>query len=289
MKNDTWVITGASSGFGFELTKYLLKNNKNVLAFSRTPAKITEQLGTKENLLALSVNLNDITEITKALKLAIEKFNTIDIVVNNAGYSHFGPFESLTIQEIEEEFKVNIFYAFNMLKAVLPILRKQHSGHIFNTSSIAGYVGYPFASIYTATKFALDGFSEALNGEVNQFNISVSSILPGSFRTNILDKNSLKLANNEIIDYNAAVKEYETRSSNANHKQLGDPVKYAEFLYNLTKEQKIPVHIFVGKDATDLALSKAKEIINTVTAYKNISDATGFEDFTPLTEEPIKI
>jgi len=155
-----------------------------------------------KNLLALSPDLNSISDISEKINLALKKFNTIDIVLNNAGYGLIGPFEEISDEEINNLFKVNVFYTFNVIKAVLPILRKQKYGHIFNTSSIAGYRSFANVSVYSAVKFALDGFSEGLNDELKHFNISVSSILPGGFRTNFLESTSIKYANSKISDYN---------------------------------------------------------------------------------------
>jgi len=155
-----------------------------------------------KNLLALSADLNSISDISEKINLALKKFNTIDIVLNNAGYGLIGPFEEISDEEINNLFKVNVFYTFNVIKAVLPILRKQKYGHIFNTSSVAGYRSFANVSVYSAVKFALDGFSEGLNDELKHFNISVSSILPGGFRTNFLESTSIKYADSKISDYN---------------------------------------------------------------------------------------
>lgn len=277
MKNKTWLITGASQGLGLETVKYLISQGNNVIAFSRNPETITKEIGDVKNLLALSPNLNSISDISEKINLALKKFNTIDIVLNNAGYGLIGPFEEISDEEINNLFKVNVFYTFNVIKAVLPILRKQKYGHIFNTSSVAGYRSFANVSVYSAVKFALDGFSEGLNDELKHFNISVSSILPGGFRTNFLESTSIKYADSKISDYN-----FETDKKNwnaINHQQLGNPKAYAKFIYDLTTKKTIPTHIFVGSDAIRNALAKIKLVEADIDSYKEASNQTGFKDF----------
>ncbi len=277
MKNKTWLITGASQGLGLETVKYLISEGKNVVAFSRNPETIIKEIGNVKNLLALSPDLNSINDISEKINLAIKKFNTIDIVLNNAGYGLIGPFEEISDEEISNLFKVNVFYTFNVIKAVLPILRKQKYGHIFNTSSVAGYRSFANVSVYSAVKFALDGFSEGLNDELKRFNISVSAILPGGFRTNFLESTSIKFANSKISDYN-----FETDKKNwnaINHQQLGNPKAYAKFIYDLTTNKTIPTHIFVGNDSIRNALAKIKLVETDISSYKEASNQTGFKDF----------
>ncbi|MCL8210450.1 3-phenylpropionate-dihydrodiol/cinnamic acid-dihydrodiol dehydrogenase [Spiroplasma sp. JKS002671] len=277
MKNKTWLITGASQGLGLETVKYLISQGNNVIAFSRNPETITKEIGDVKNLLALSSDLNSISDISEKINLALKKFNTIDIVLNNAGYGLIGPFEEISDEEINNLFKVNVFYTFNVIKAVLPILRKQKYGHIFNTSSVAGYRSFANVSVYSAVKFALDGFSEGLNDELKHFNISVSSILPGGFRTNFLESTSIKYADSKISDYN-----FETDKKNwnaINHQQLGNPKAYAKFIYDLTTKKTIPTHIFVGNDAIRNALAKIKLVEADIASYKEASNQTGFKDF----------
>jgi len=277
MKNKTWLITGASQGLGLETVKYLISQGNNVIAFSRNPETITKEIGDVKNLLALSPDLNSISDISEKINLALKKFNTIDIVLNNAGYGLIGPFEEISDEEINNLFKVNVFYTFNVIKSVLPILRKQKYGHIFNTSSVAGYRSFANVSVYSAVKFALDGFSEGLNDELKHFNISVSSILPGGFRTNFLESTSIKYADSKISDYN-----FETDKKNwnaINHQQLGNPKAYAKFIYDLTTKKTIPTHIFVGNDAIRNALAKIKLVEADIDSYKEASNQTGFKDF----------
>lgn len=277
MKNKTWLITGASQGLGLETVKYLISQGNNVIAFSRNPETITKEIGDVKNLLALSPDLNSISDISEKINLALKKFNTIDIVLNNAGYGLIGPFEEISDEEINNLFKVNVFYTFNVIKSVLPILRKQKYGHIFNTSSVAGYRSFANVSVYSAVKFALDGFSEGLNDELKHFNISVSSILPGGFRTNFLESTSIKYADSKISDYN-----FETDKKNwnaINHQQLGNPKAYAKFIYDLTSKKTIPTHIFVGNDAIRNALAKIKLVEADIDSYKEASNQTGFKDF----------
>lgn len=279
MKNKTWIITGASQGLGLETTKYLINQGNNVIAFSRSPEVIIKAIGNVKNLLALSPDLSSVADITEKINLALKKFGTIDIVLNNAGYGLIGPFEEVNEQEINNLFKVNIFYTFNVIKAVLPTLRKQKYGHIFNTSSVAGYRSFANFSLYSAVKFALDGFSEGLNYELQRINISVSAILPGGFRTNFLEATSIKYADSKISDYKSNFETDKQHFNTINHQQLGDPKAYAKFIYDLTTKKTIPTHIFVGNDSIRNALAKIKLIETDIDSYKEQSNQTGFKDF----------
>lgn len=279
MKNKTWIITGASQGLGLETAKYLISQGNNVVAFSRNPEAIIKEIGDVKNLLALSPDLSSVADITEKINQGIKKFGSIDILLNNAGYGLIGPFEEINDEAISNLFKVNVFYTFNVIKAVLPTLRKQKSGHIFNTSSVAGYRSFANVSLYSAVKFALDGFSEGLNDELKKFNISVSSILPGGFRTNFLESTSIKFADPKIDDYK---KNFETEKKNwnaINHNQLGNPKAYAKFIYDLTTKPTIPTHIFVGSDSIRNAEAKIKLVEADIESYKKASNETGFKDF----------
>ena len=165
MKNKVWFITGASKGFGKILVDKLLAKGDKVAATSRTIKSFA------------SINNSNF------LGLVIKKFGTINVLVNNAGYGLLGAFEEITDIQMKEQFDVNVFATFNTIRNVLPIMRKQKSGQIINIASIAGYVGYEYWKAYNASKFAVVGFSEALNYELKPFNISVLCIMPGPFNT----------------------------------------------------------------------------------------------------------
>ncbi|AUB31580.1 SDR family oxidoreductase [Spiroplasma floricola] len=263
MKNKVWFITGASQGFGLIFVKKLLDKGHFVCATSRSPEKIIEQVGKNENLLALKVDLSDQKQLDKAMKECVNKFDSVDILLNNAGYGQLWTFEETSDEEIRKCFEVNFFGTLNATRAALPYMRKQGYGHIFTTSSIWGYVGDPYISTYAAVKFATDGWSEALSHELKGLNIGISCIKPGGFRTNFLEATSMVTGEDKISDYKKARDQYFEALVKFNKKQDGDPEKYCDFIINLTsKSAKPPLHIFTGRDAYKDAEDKMKKISN---------------------------
>ncbi|RYG48545.1 MAG: SDR family oxidoreductase, partial [Chitinophagaceae bacterium] len=203
--NNVWFITGASKGFGLEMTKQLLAQGDMVAATSRNIAELEKLIGQNENFLPLSMDIVDETDVARAIEATVSRFKKIDVVVNNAGYGLLGSVEELTDAESRKNFDVNVFGSLNVIRQALPTLRKQRSGHIFNISSIGGYVGdFSGFGIYCATKFAVIGFTEALAVETAEFGIKVTAVLPGYFRTNFLNSDSLVTPRNEISDYAGA-------------------------------------------------------------------------------------
>ena len=173
--NKVWLITGASKGLGLALVKKLLALGYCVAATSRNIKKLSEAVGNKDsNFLPLEVDLLNELSVTEAISVTIKKFGKIDVVVNNAGYGLIGTLEELSDEEARKNFDVNVFGSLNVIRKVMPHLRKQKSGTIFNISSIGGFTGnFPGFGIYCATKFAVVGFTESLAAEVKPFGISV--------------------------------------------------------------------------------------------------------------------
>ncbi|ALD66491.1 SDR family oxidoreductase [Spiroplasma cantharicola] len=257
MKNKVWFITGASQGFGLIFVKKLLEKGHCVLATSRNPEKIVQEIGKNENLLAVKVDLSKQKELDKAMKQCFDKFGSIDILLNNAGYGQLWTFEETSDEEIRKCFEVNFFGTLNATRAALPYMRQQKSGHIFTTSSVWGYVGDPYISTYAAVKFATDGWTEALSHELENLNIGVSCIKPGGFRTNFLESTSMVTGESKIEDYKTARDAYFDGIAKFNKQQDGDPEKYCDFIINLTnKTTKPPLHIFTGRDAYKKAETK---------------------------------
>lgn len=183
-KSKVWFITGCSTGFGRLLSEAALKQGDQVLVTSRK-LKDIEDIVEKYPTLAKSAHLDvtDKTSIKEALKLAIKTFGRIDVLVNNAGFGFAGAFEEMSDQQIRKEFDTNFFGVLNVTRILLPILRKQGSGHILNFSSIVGRMSFPTMGTYCASKFAIEGFSEALAGELKGFGIKLTMIEPGAFNT----------------------------------------------------------------------------------------------------------
>jgi len=273
----TWFITGASKGFGLEFIKQLLAKGDNVAATSRTLEGLTAAAGTHENLLPLAVNLIDEQSVALAIKQTVERFGRLDVVVNNAGYGLFGAVEELSDAEARNNFDVNVFGALNVVRQAMPHLRKQQGGHIFNISSIGGFTGgFAGFGIYCATKFAMSGFTEALAVEAKPFNINVTLVLPGYFRTNFLESDSLVTPKNIIDDYKDARESHDIHTQQINHNQPGDPVKGVAEMIKIAAVENPPVCFFLGSDAVEVAGKKIASVQEEIAAWKHSSTATNF-------------
>ncbi len=277
MNTKTWFITGASKGFGLEFITQLLAQGHNVAATSRTLKGLTDAAGTHENFLPLEVNLTDEQSVGAAVAQTISRFGRIDVVVNNAGFGLFGAVEELSDAEARNNFDVNVFGSLNVIRAVMPHLREQKSGHIFNISSIGGYTGgFAGFGIYCATKFAVSGLTEALAVEAKPFNINVTLVLPGYFRTAFLTDDSLAMPKNTIDAY-APVRESEAlHKQQINNNQPGDPVKGVAEMIKLADVQNPPVYYFLGPDAVSMAEQKITSVQAEIEAFRASSISTNF-------------
>src|ERR1700755_696194 len=186
-----WFITGASRGFGALIAEAALKDGDAVVATARDPSTVTARLGQHERLLATRLHVTNEAEAHAAARAAVKKSGRIDVLVNNAGYGLLGAIEEASAAETERLFGTNVFGLLGVTRAVLPHMRRQRSGHIINVSSVGGYTGYPRWGVYGATKFAVEGLTEALAAEVAPLGIKVTVVEPGFFRTDFLDEASL--------------------------------------------------------------------------------------------------
>jgi NAD(P)-dependent dehydrogenase (short-subunit alcohol dehydrogenase family) len=271
-----WFVTGASKGLGLTLVKSLLKEGYYVAASSRTVQSLIDEIGPlSEVFLPLEMNLVDNEDVKKAINQCVNHFGQIDVVVNNAGYALIGTLEELSSIEVQMNFDVNVFGSLNVIRHITPYMRKQKSGHIFNISSVGGYIGsFPGFGIYCATKFAIAGFTEALAEEMRTFNVHTTLIYPGYFRTNFLSKESAQTAANPIAEYETARQMEHAHLNEINGNQPNDPEKGAEVLIALSKEEKPPVHFFMGKDAYLYANQKIEMVQKTMTDYEILANST---------------
>jgi NAD(P)-dependent dehydrogenase (short-subunit alcohol dehydrogenase family) len=240
-----WFVTGAGSGIGAGIVKAALKAGERVVATGRNLDKLRKALGGEtENLAFVQLDVADETQAKAAVEQAVRRFGRIDVLVNNAGYSLLGNFEELTISDIESLFATNFWGVAHVMRAALPVMRKQRSGHIINISSTAGAVGLKHCSAYSATKFAVEGLSLATATEVGQFGIKITLVEPGFFLTDLLAASSAKYANSTIADY-AAEGPAEAMWSPYDGKQTGSPDKLGDALVGLTRMAN-PPQVFVG-------------------------------------------
>lgn len=272
-----WFITGASKGLGLEFVKQLLENGNYVAATSRSITQLETAAGKHDNFLPLEVNLSSEESVEKAIKATIEKFGHIDNVVNNAGYGLLGSLEELTDAEARQNFEVNVFGTLNIIRKVMPYLRKQQSGHIFNISSIGGFVGnFPGFGIYCATKFAMAGFTEALAAEAKAFNVNVTLVLPGYFRTNFLNSDSLAVTQNPMEEYKSTRDSQAMHQNTINGNQQGDPVKGVAAMIKASETENPPLYLFLGSDSVTMAQAKIEQLSQEIKEWNSLSRSTDF-------------
>jgi NAD(P)-dependent dehydrogenase (short-subunit alcohol dehydrogenase family) len=274
-----WFITGASKGLGLTLAKQLLKTGHKVAATSRSVADLTTSMRSvvNEDFLPIAMDLKSESSVGDAIAQAITHFGNIDVVVNNAGYGLTGSLEEITDQEARDNFDINVFGSLNVIRNVMPHLRKQKSGHIFNISSIGGFTGnFPGFGIYCATKFAVQGFTESLAAEVKAFGIHATVVYPGYFRTNFLASGSLNVPANPIEAYEEVRASQEAHQNDINGNQPGDPEKGVALLIKIATIENPPLHLFLGQDAYDLANQKIEAVKNALETWKDEITSTGF-------------
>jgi NAD(P)-dependent dehydrogenase (short-subunit alcohol dehydrogenase family) len=279
MKNKIWYVTGASKGLGLSLAKRLLAEGYRVAATSRNLSSLRAVLGpATDSFLPLEVDLQNESSVAESLQKSVAHFKGLDVVVNNAGYGQFGTIEELSDAEVRENYSVNVFGMLNVIRAALPFLREQKSGHILNISSIGGFVGsFPGVGVYCSTKFAVAGLSEGLAAELKPFGINVSLVYPGYFRTNFLDKDSMALPKAPIIAYAYARQNVDTHKDSINKNQPGDPEKAAAAMIQLTQEQNPPFHFFMGSDSVALAKKKLDDVRVELETWQKLSESTEFD------------
>ena len=268
-----WFITGASKGIGLLVTKLLISQGHKVTATSRRIEDLQKSIGPKnDNFLPLQLDITKSNEVKKAIAETVRHFGGLDVVVNNAGFAFVGSLEELTDEEFRKALDVNLFGTVNVIRAALPHLRNQRSGHIINIASAGGYVAVANLGSYAASKFAIVGLTESLAGEVKSFNVNATVVLPGSFRTNFLDEGSLTYTGNPVGEYksDATLQGMSARAGT----QPGDPDKLVRELVNLTNNNNPPVHLLLGPDSYKLIMDKRAKDLEEFEGYREITMST---------------
>jgi NAD(P)-dependent dehydrogenase (short-subunit alcohol dehydrogenase family) len=273
-----WFITGASKGLGLSLVKQLLDTGQFVAATSRNKQELIEAVNiSNSNFLPLQVDLINESSVSLALQHTFEFFGKIDVVINNAGYGIGGAIEELTDKETRQAFDVNVFAIFNVIRYVMPYLRKQRSGHIINISSIAGIAPGVGWAVYSAAKCAVVGLSEVLAADVRSLGIKVTIVAPGAFRTNFLTPGSLFITANPIDDYED-VHALHQKYLKMDGEQAGDPEKAAASIIKIAGEANPPLHLLLGGDAYNRALNKLDALEKEIRLWDELTCATDFEN-----------
>lgn len=274
----TWFITGANRGLGLEVARAALEAGDKVVATARNPKQIEEALeGFAETLHTVPLDVTDSAAIEQAVRSAQAWSGRIDVLVNNAGYGQLGAFEEIAAETVSRQFATNVFGVFDVTRAVLPVMRAQRSGHVITISSIAGMEGFEGASIYCATKHAVSGWSEGLAREVAPFGIKVTCVYPGRFRTDFLDGTSVRYGDRAIEDYAEASSRHRQALDADNHRQIGDPGKFAAALLELVGTEGAPVWLPTGSDAYAVFANKSAALANNIEQWKELVISTDFQ------------
>ena len=273
-----WFITGAGRGMGTDIAKAALKAGHAVVATGRNPAAVKEAIGKADDLLVVKLDITNSDDITEAVQAATEQFGKIDVLVNNAANFNAGFFEELSQTQFNNQIVTSLLGPIDVTRAVLPVMRNQHAGHIITISSTAGLVGFEFGSAYAASKFGIEGFMESLQAEIEPFGINTTIVNPGFFRTELLTEQSTNYADTQIEDYDdrrAALVEYWTGQ---NGKQAGDPIKLAKALVKIASLEKPPVRFVAGTDAVATAEQVAETLLEQTNAYRDLSTSLEHDD-----------
>ncbi len=269
-----WFITGCSTGFGRELARILLRRGHGVVVTARNPATLDEFTSAGDALVA-ALDVNVPAQIAAVVRQAEDRFGHIDVLVNNAGYGYLSAVEEGEDDEVRAMFETNVFGLANMTKAVLPGMRARRRGHIVNISSMGGLIGFPGIGYYNATKFAVEGLSEALAKETAPLGIKVTIVEPGPFRTDWAGR-SLKVPKTAIADYAQSAGARRTAVQSYSGTQQGDPVRGVEAIIQAVESPEPPLHLLLGRPAYDMTAAKFKEFAAEMEKWREVSLGADF-------------
>lgn len=280
MKNDPriWFITGAGRGLGADIALAVLDAGNVVVATGRDSSRVAASLGPSDQLLACKLDVTSLSDAEAAVDAAVERFGRIDVLVNNAASFYAGYFEEITPEQVEQQLAVSLIGPMNVTRAVLPLMRRQRSGHVISISSSAGLAaGFDFVSAYAASKFGLEGWMESLQAEIGPFGINTTIVNPGFFRTELLTEQSTSYATASIHDYDerrSPLLEY-WRSQNG--KQSGDPAKLARAILTIANQEPPPRRFIAGADAIATTEQKIADLQRQIEACRELSTSLNFD------------
>jgi NAD(P)-dependent dehydrogenase (short-subunit alcohol dehydrogenase family) len=270
MSNITWFITGASSGYGLALARYALGRGYNVVATARSIAKLTALTAiAPDRVLTQKLDVTVPADAENAVKAAVARFGRIDVLINNAGYGIVGAVEETPQAEYRAQMETNFFGALSVTKAALPYLRAQKSGAIVNVSSMGGQLSFAGGSAYSASKFALEGFSEALAQEVAPFGIKVVIVEPGALRTRFSSPDTIKQMP-VMAAYQDIVGPMRGLVYQMDGRQDGDPLKTAHALDLALSAERTPLRLQVGADSIAAVRAHAEQLLADLAAWEKV-------------------
>jgi len=273
-----WFITGAGRGMGADFAKAVLAAGHALVATGRDPGHLAEELGLSDDLLAVKLDVTRPEDAAAAAKAAVERFGRIDVLVNNAATFEAGFFEEMTPAQFERQLAANLFGQLNVTRAVLPVMRKQRAGHVITISSTAGLASSAeFTSAYAASKFAVEGWMEALRVEVAPYGIHTTVVNPGFFRTELLSAQSTNYAEPSIPDYAERGEALRSAWKSMHRQQGGDPAKLAQALLTIAAQEPPPRRFLAGADAIATAEQKIGDLRADIESNRQLSASLAFD------------
>ena len=274
-----WFITGAGRGMGIDIAKAALAAGHSVVATGRDANRVRNAIGEHDNLLAITLDITDQDAANAAAQVAVDHFGRIDVLVNNAGNFYAGFFEVISPEQFRAQMETNFFGPLNVTRAILPVMRRQRSGHVITISSTAGLVGQEFCAAYAASKFALEGWMESLRYDVEPYGITTTVVEPGFFRTELLVEGASAIwPELSIDDYAERTTSTIAAWKGMNGLQGGDPAKLAAALISLADSEQPPLRWLAGADAVATAEQKANELLAQADAHRELSSSLAHDD-----------
>jgi NAD(P)-dependent dehydrogenase (short-subunit alcohol dehydrogenase family) len=274
-----WFITGAARGMGIDIANAALAAGNAVVATARNTDTVTAALSEHDDLLAVTLDITDPASVEAAVAAAVERFGHIDVLVNNAGNFYAGYFEEISPAQMRAQIETNLFGPMNVTRAVLPVMRRQRSGHVVTISSTAGLIGQEFVVAYAASKFGVEGWMESLRFDVEPYGIRTTVVEPGFFRTELLVEGSSTIWPALSID------DYADRTAatidawrGMNGKQGGDPAKLAAALVRIVEMSDPPLRFVAGADAVAAVEQKAKDLLDQIDSHRELSTNLAHDD-----------
>jgi len=266
---------------GVDFARAALAAGDAVVASGRDSNRVSKALGQSNDLLAVKLDVTSRSDAEAAVRAAVDRFGRIDVLVNNAASFYAGYFEELTPEQMERQLATSLMGPMNVTRAVLPVMRKQRSGHIISISSSAGLSGFEFGTAYAASKFGLEGWMESLHAEVAPFGINTMIVNPGFFRTELLTKQSTSYAELSIEDYDERREKQLEFWKAQNGQQSGDPAKLAQALIVIANQASPPRRFIAGADAIATAEQKVADLKAQIDAYRDLSTSLAFDELEP--------
>lgn len=272
-----WLITGASRGMGVAFTKAVLDSGHAVVATGRRPEEVAAAIGASDRLLVTALDVTSVDDATAAAEAAVDRFGRIDVLINNAGASFKGFFEEMSPAQVEQQLAVNLLGPMNVTRAVLPVMRRQRAGHVIAISSGAGLIGFPYSSVYAASKAGLEGWMSTLAQEVEPFGIATTIVNPGFFRTGLASPESLVWPDVHVNDYEVASATQRAWWSAVDGTQAGDPNKLAAAILAIVDEVPPPRRFLAGADVIALAQTKIQQLKQDIESHRALSESLLFD------------